>query len=152
VVQDWAQPLQAPELQDSPAGHWTHAWPRAPHAVASVPVTQVSPVQQPLGHVSAVHDTDASDEPPALPPATPPAVAFPPAVPPAAPPSPAVPPADVPAHEARQTPSLHNDVPVGHPVSSGLKADSFDGSTHTHDGATLNSASQRSRSKRTGSR
>lgn len=129
VVQDWAQPLQVPDRQDSPAGQRVQAWPRAPQAEASVPVTQVSPSQQPVGHDSALQATDASDAPPAVPPPPPSTSAPPPAAePPAAPPPVATP------HTVRHVASLQSVVPAGHPAcSSGLKADSFEASTHTHD-------------------
>jgi hypothetical protein len=129
-VQDWAQPLHVPDTQDSPEGHRVQAWPRAPQAVASVPVTQVVPSQQPVGHDSALHATEASiASPPPLPPPGPPA--SPPALPP---PVAAPPPVVTTSHDARHAPSPHSVVPAGHPVSSsGLKADSFEGSTHTHD-------------------
>ncbi|MDX2015941.1 MAG: hypothetical protein SFW67_37450 [Myxococcaceae bacterium] len=150
-VQDWAQPLQVPETHDSPEGQRVQAWPRAPQAEASVPVTQVSPLQQPEGHDSALHVTDASDAPPAVPPASPPP-SPPAAPPPVAPPPPVAvpPPVATTLHDVRQVPSLHKVVPVGHPVSSsGLKADSFDASTHTHDVTVAASSSTCPNPKRT---
>lgn len=136
AVQVCAQPLQLPFTHASLDGQRVHAWPRAPQAEASVPVTHDHPSQQPVGQDPAVHATAPSGGPPASlppPPVAPPAPP-PPAPAPPPPPAPPTPPPVAGTQERRHSPSGHNPMPSGHPSSSsGLKAVSFEGSTHTHD-------------------
>jgi hypothetical protein len=47
-------PVQAPLVQTAPTGHSKHCAPLIPQAEVLLGVTQVPPLQQPLGHVLAV--------------------------------------------------------------------------------------------------